>query len=315
MQQIIPAVPRELIEKELNKDTFLRFSNFGNKELYSVSFHDSPNTMREIGRLREITFRNAGGGTGKEMDIDEYDTAENPYRQLIVWDSEVKEILGGYRYILCKNAPIDKNGNVKLATSGLLKYSEKFVREYLPSVIELGRSFVRSDYQSTSNERKNLFVLDNLWDGLGALIVKNPDIHYLFGKVTMYTSYNQKARDFILYFLKTFFPDKDKLITPYNPLGLHSDEAELKAVFTGLNYAENYKILSAKVREYGENIPPLINSYMNLSSTMMTFGTSLNKTFGDVEETGILVNINDMLPSKTERHIETYKKELLSRKY
>lgn len=308
MLDIIPAIPRELIEKELNENTFLRKSNFGNKELYSVSFHDSPNTMKEIGRLREITFRNAGGGTGKEADIDGYDTSETPYQQLIVWDPEEREILGGYRYILCKNASFDETGKPKLATTGLLKFSDKFIKNYLPNTIELGRSFVRSDYQSTSDGRKNLFVLDNLWDGLGALIVDNPDIEYLFGKVTMYLSYNKQARDLILYFLKIFFPDTEDLIKPYNPLPFYSKEDDLKAVFTGSSYIENYKILSAKVREYGENIPPLINSYMGLTSTMMTFGTSLNTTFGEVEETGILVRIKDMLPSKTERHIESYKK-------
>ena len=312
MENIIKAVDKKLLVEELNKDRFLRKTNFGGNEIYSVTAHNAPNVMREIGRLREITFRNAGGGTGKSMDIDEFDTAEVPYHQLIVWNPEEKEILGGYRYFFGKDATFDENGKVKLATAGLLDFSDKFIQEYLPRIIELGRSYVRSDEHISG--RRSLYTLDNLWDGLGALMIDHKDVEFFFGKVTMYLKYNRNARDLILYFMKTVFPDRENLIKPYNPLKIETDENELKNIFIGANYKENHKILSQKVREYGETIPPLINSYMNLSATMMTFGTSLNETFGDVEETGILVNLNDMYTEKTERHVNSYLKELEERK-
>lgn len=302
MKRIIPPVDKDLILKELTEDKFLRETNFGGNLLYSINCHNSPNTLREIGRIRELTFRNAGGGTGKELDIDDYDTAENPYQQLIVWDKKREEILGGYRYILCSNAMRDKDGNYDLATKRLYHFSDKFNKEYLPYTIELGRSFVQPNYQSTTS-RKQLFALDNLWDGLGSLVVNHPNVKYFFGKVTMYTDFNRRARDMILYFLKKQFQDQEGLITPIVPLQIETPEQELSKIFIGSDYKEDYKILSTNVRSLGENIPPLINTYMNLSPTMKFFGTAMNDHFGDVEESGIMVTIEDIYESKKERHL------------
>jgi len=308
MKHIIPPIPVNELKAELNADTFVRYTNFANNEIYIVNYFNAPKTMLEIGRLRELTFRNAGGGTGKETDIDALDTAEVPYDQLVIWDPEAEEILGGYRFIIGNKITQDENGKVNIATANLFNLSPKFIEEYLPYTIELGRSFVQPNYQSRGINRKTLFALDNLWDGLGALIVKNPDMRYFFGKVTMYTDYNQKARDTILYFLEKKFGDKGKLLWPKKPLSINTPEEELEELFRGKEYDEAYKTLSRTVRELGENIPPLINSYMNLSPTMLTFGTSVNERFGNVEETAILITVNDIYPKKKERHINTYKK-------
>jgi hypothetical protein len=308
MEPIIDPVPVSLLEKELTKERFVRKANNGSNEIYVITYQDSPNVMKEIGRLREETFRKAGGGTGHETDIDEYDTAEAPYKQLIVWNPADKEIVGGYRFIRCADAPVE-NGAIKLATTELFHFTDKFIKEYLPYTIELGRSFVQPKYQPSSENRKGLFSLDNLWDGLAAITVDNPDIKYLFGKVTMYTHFNLKARDMILYFLKTYFPDKENLVYPHKPISISTDEKELEPLFRGLNYKEGHKVLNQNVRSLGENIPPLVNSYMNISATMKTFGTALNDHFGEVEETGILVTINDIYPTKKERHVASYKKE------
>lgn len=309
MKNIIEEIPVDKIKKELNQDTFLRKTNFGSNELYVVTHHNAPNTMLEIGRLREIAFRTAGGGTGKEADIDEYDTSSHPYNQLIVWDPKNEIILGGYRYLLCKNAEVDENGDYILATTALFDFSERFKKEFSPYVLELGRSFVRPDFQSSKSGRKSLYTLDNLWDGLGALICENPGIKYFYGKMTMYQSYNKLARDYILYFLDKHFGDREALLTPKEPLLLHHPAKEVCKIFDADNFKDDYKSLFYEVRNLGENIPPLVNSYMNLSSTMRSFGTVLNREFGNVEETGILVTIADIYPSKTERHILSYKKE------
>jgi len=311
MKDIIPPVDKSLLKKELTEDKFIRNTNFGQNKIYFVTSHNSPNVMREIGRLREHTFREAGGGTGKECDIDDYDTMENPYKQLIVWDPDHQEILGGYRYFLCNN--IKKDINKQLATSRLFNLSKKFIKKYLPNMVELGRSFVQPQYQATST-RKILFALDNLWDGLGALVVDNPNIKYYFGKVTMYTHFNQRARDYILYFLYKYFGDKEKLVYPKNPLKINTTEKELKSIFKGPSYEEDYKTLSQNVRALGENIPPLINSYMNLSPTMKMFGTALNPNFGNVEETGIMVTLSDMYKTKTNRYLNSYIEEKKARK-
>ncbi len=307
MKRIIPPVDRENVEKELTKEKFLRNTNYGNNLLYIIDNHDSPYIMQEIGRLRELTFRAAGGGTGNEIDIDRFDTGKTPYKQLIVWDPEKKELLGGYRYFICSNAVPDEDGNYNLATSRLFKFSRKFKEEYLPYVIELGRSFIQPAYQATNRHSKGLYALDNLWDGLGAIWINNPGIKYFFGKVTMYTNYNRECRNLLLYFLKKYYDDPDKLVNPYEPLEIETDIDSLKGILTGKTYQDNYKLLSQYIRSHNEVIPPLINAYMNLSPTMRCFGTSINYHFGGVEETAIMVIVNDLNPSKAERHINTYK--------
>jgi len=307
MEEVVQPVPVDVLLKELTKDKFVRVTNNGENEIYIITHHDSPNVMREIGRLREVTFRASGGGTGKSVDIDEFDINAFPYKQIIVWNPKDKEIVGGYRYIKCKDA-VDKNGKVHLATTELFTFSQKFMKDYLPKTIELGRSFVQPKYQPSSVNRKGLFSLDNIWDGLGAVIVDNPDIKYLFGKVTMYTHFNLQARDMILAFMNYYFPDTENIVVPIEPLPLKTDVSEFLKSIKGLPYKEGHHILNKNVRALGENIPPLVNSYMNISPSMKTFGTSMNSHFGDVEETGILVTIADMYESKTERHIKSYKK-------
>ena len=188
-------------------------------------------------------------------------------------------------------------------------FSEKFIKEYAPYTIELGRSFVTPEYQSSKKGAKSLFALDNLWDGLGALTVINPNMKYYFGKMTMYPSYIRFGRDLILYFLKKYFDDSEKLILPIKPLKLETPEEELAQVFCGRDFKEDYRILNGGIRALGFNIPPLVNAYMNLSPTMKLFGTAINKGFGDVEETGILIAVNEILESKRVRHIESFVRE------
>ncbi|MDQ3108578.1 MAG: GNAT family N-acetyltransferase [Bacteroidota bacterium] len=305
MQPVIPPVARELLHQELNSDTYVRETNKGENQIYIIDQHNGPNTLLEIGRLRELTFRAAGGGTDKESDLDDLDTCENCYKQLIVWNQEDKEIVGGYRFIRCADSK-SADGNYHLATTELFTFSEKFKKEYLPLTIELGRSFVQPAYQPSANNRKGLFSLDNLWDGLGALVVDNPDMNYFFGKVTMYRHFDVQARDYILHFMNHYFPDKENLVTPHFPVKLETDITALEQELGDLPYKEGHHLLNKKVRELGENIPPLVNSYMNLSATMRNFGTSVNTEFGDVDETGIMVTIKDIYPTKKERHINSY---------
>lgn len=306
MEDIIAPISKELLKAELTEEKRLRMTNRSHNQIYIVTAQDSPNTMREIGRLREIAFRAAGGGTGKALDIDEYDVMENPYKQLIVWNPEAEEILGGYRYILGTDVRFDEQGHPILATSHMFNFSEKFLKEYLPTTIELGRSFVTLEYQSTRSDSKGLFALDNLWDGLGALTIIMPNVKYFFGKVTMYPSYHRQGRDMILYFLKKHFGDKEALVTPMEPLLLETPEEELKVLFEKETFKEDYKILNTEVRKLGYNIPPLVNAYMSLSPTMRMFGTAINDEFGDVEETGILIAVDEILEDKRIRHIESF---------
>ncbi len=304
----MPPVDRKLLREELTGLKFLRNTNNAHNKIYIVDAHDSPNTTREVGRLRELSFRYAGGGTGKDCDLDVFDHAEIPYKQLIVWDSSAEEIVGGYRYICCWKVPKNSDGVPDLATAKLFRFSNRFIQEYLPYTIELGRSFVQPAYQPSRENRKSIYSLDNLWDGLGALVVEYPELRYFLGKVTMYQHFDAYARDLILHFMHRYFPDPDELLRPYDPLPVYTPAEELDKELTGNTFEENYRLLSQKVRERHENIPPLFNSYMGLSPTMKTFGTAYNESFGGVEETGILITIQDIYASKSKRHVDTYQK-------
>lgn len=304
MKPIIAPVSRELLEKELNDRHFIRNTNKAGNEIYIVTAHECPNTMLEIGRLREESFRDAGGGTDNEVDIDELDTVEGGYQQLIVWDPSAKEIVGGYRFI------ISRDSHPKyFSTEHYFRFSDRFREEFLPYTIELGRSFVQPLYQGTRSNPNGIYSLDNLWDGLGALIVHNPDMKYFFGKVTMYGDYNRNARDILIYFLKKYFPDRDNLVEPLHPITLNWNEKRLSELFCGETYEEDYRILSREIRALNESVPPLINSYMNLSPSMRVFGTVINPDFGSVEETGILITIDDVYPLKMERHTSNVPQE------
>lgn len=313
MEKIREKIERSLLKKELNANRFVRKTNNGNNEIFIVNYHNSPNVVLEIARLRELTFRAAGGGTGKSIDIDEFDTQENPYEQLLVWNPTDEEIVGAYRFILCKNA-LSSDGKIHLATTEIFDFSDEFIKDYLPFTIELGRSFVQPDYQPSEKFRKGLFSLDNLWDGLGALVLDNPQMKYFFGKVTMYSHFNSEARDKILAFLHHYFPDNKKLVTAKFPIQQKSNVDQFLTELNGLTYKDGHALLNKEVRSLGENIPPLVNSYMNLSLSMKTFGTSINPFFGDVEETGIMVTIGDIYPSKKERHLDSYINEKSQRK-
>ena len=309
MEPIIAPVSVDILKSELTPAKKLRDTNKSKNEIYVINHHDSPNVMREIGRLREEAFRDSGGGSGLSMDIDEFDTMENPYQQLIVWDPDAEKILGGYRYILGTDIKLDENGQPLLATSHMFHFSEKFIKDYLPYTIELGRSFVAPEYQSSKAGTKALFALDNLWDGLGALAIQRPNMKYFFGKMTMYPEYNRQARDLIQHFLFKHFPDKENLVTPIEPLKIETDRKYLDSILTEKEFKDDYKLLNAEVRRLGENIPPLVNSYMSLSPTMKTFGGGINHEFSEAEETCIIIAFDEIHEAKKARHIDSFIEE------
>jgi hypothetical protein len=315
MEEIIAKIDREVLKSELTLEKLFRKTNKSGNEIYIFTAHNAPNLMQEVGRLRELAFRYYGGGTGKSVDIDSFDVMENPYRQLIVWDPQEEEILGGYRFRCGNEIAFDETGQPNnIATCELFHFSQQFIDEFLPKMVELGRSFVSLDYQSSKFGAKGLFALDNLWDGLGALSVLDPDFRYFFGKVTMYDSYNTEARNLILFFLDKYFKDQDALVTPLHALQTNMDCPKLAQLFDKDNYKEDYKILNQEVRKYGINVPPLVSAYMNLSPNMRVFGTAINEEFGNVEETGILIDFDEVFEEKKKRHIESFLREKPTKK-
>ena len=306
MKDLLTPINRELIKAELTDDKLLRTTNKAGNLIYLTTASESPNIMKEIARIRELAFRLCGAGSGKVFDMDEFDWAERPYKQLFVWDPQNEEIVGGYRLIFGNEVKINENGQPDLVTAGMYKFSEKFIKEYLPSTIELGRSFVHPDYQATKMGSKSLYSLDNLWDGLGAITVLRPDMKYFFGKVTVYPSYDEVARECIFTFLNTYFLDAENLVEPIEPFNRPEIAKDFEGLFKGVGFKEEYKILNSNVRERGVNIPPLVNTYMGLSAKMKSFGYAVCEELGSLIEFAIMVPIYEMYEEKKARHIETF---------
>ncbi len=307
-EEIIQPVSKSLLRSELTAERLLRTTNKSHNEIYTLTAQQCPHTMREIGRLREIAFRTSGGGTGLACDIDEFDTMENGCTQLIVWNPETEEIIGGYRYLFGEKWQL-AGGQPKLPMAHMYHFSDEFMRDYAANTVELGRSFVSLEYQNVRKNTKSIFALDNLWDGLGALTVINPRCKYFLGKMTMYPSFARLGRDLILYFLRKHFGDKEHIVTPMEPLILEHSDEELSEILYEDDFKADYRLLNRAVRGLGYNIPPLVNAYMNLSPTMKFFGTAINHEFGEVEESGILIAIDEIFEEKRVRHINSFVKE------
>ena len=312
METIIDPVDVNLIKAELTPEKKLRDTNKGGNEIYVIDWKNAPNTLREIGRLREISFRDAGGGTGKAVDLDEFDLMEIPYQQLIIWDPDACAILGGYRFIMGPDIRFGDDGQPLLSSSEIFHFSDRFIKDYLPHIIELGRSFVQPDYQSSKAGAKALFALDNLWDGIAILMVLHPHMTYYFGKVTMYRTFDPCARDLVLHFLDKHFGDHEGLLEPLFPVKLDTDSRMMDLILKDDDFKADYRNLKDAVHRLGTNIPPLINSYMNTSPSIRTFGTSYNKGFGDILDTGFLVEFDEMYAEKKARHVESYIKQKIS---
>ncbi len=308
-EDIIKPISKELLRSELTPERLLRTTNKSYNDIYIINARSAPHVMQEIGRLREIAFRTSGGGTGKSVDIDEFDMMENGCMQLVVWNPEAEEIIGGYRYLFGDKWQLNDEGQPKLAMNHMFRFSEKFMKDYAPYTVELGRSFVSLEYQNIRKNSKSIFALDNLWDGLGALTVINPDCKYFLGKMTMYSSFVRRGRDMILYFLNKHFGDRERLVVPMKPLEIETSQEEFARLLCEDDFRKDYRILNREVRKLGFNIPPLVNAYMNLSPTMKFFGTAINYEFGDVEESGILIAMDEIFEEKRIRHINSFVKE------
>ena len=317
MKTIIDPVPVELLKAELTKAKKLEDTNKGHNELYIVTWHDSPNVVKEIGRLRELTFREAGGSTGNAVDLDEYDKMEKPYNQLIVWDPDNEAMVGGYRFFFGSDAVLDEKGQPVIASSHQFRFSQKFINEYLPHVLELGRNFVAPAYQSTKNGAKSIFVMDNLWDGLVAIIMKNPNLLYFFGKITIYPSYDHIVRDLIYHFFWKHFGDKEELVRPWDDQTVmpDSDPELMNLIVNKEDLTEDYLLLRAAAKMRGVNVPPNVTAYISITSEMLMFGTAVNRLMHNIEDTCVLIPFDAIYHEKKRRHIGAFLRFSNTRKH
>ncbi|MCQ2310466.1 MAG: GNAT family N-acetyltransferase [Paludibacteraceae bacterium] len=307
MKPIIEPVSRDLLKQELTKHAFLRPTNKAENEIYDITANTAPNLMREIARLREISYRASGGSTGMELDMDDMDTMTNPYHQLLVWDPINEEIIGGYRYLCCAEATFSEDGQPYITSSHLYHYSEYFIKNYLPYTIELGRAFVQPKYQNRDMGVKSLYALDNIWDGIGAVLYNHPEIKYLIGKVTMYPQYDETSRNLIYAYLRRYHNDAKGLFRPKQPVDISCEGQELADdLFMGDDPTLNYQILQRAIRARGTVIPPMFSAYLNVTDKLLSFGNAVNDELANVYETGILVNVEDINPDKQDRYIGVY---------
>lgn len=309
MKEIIEAVRPELIEGEIGSSTLLRKTNKAGNEVHLVTAHTAPNTMREIGRLRELSFRLGGGGCGEEIDVDEFDFLPEPYGQLIVWNPDAREIIGGYRFIQGTKVQFDADGQPHMAINHIFTQSQEFISNYLPYTLEMGRAFVQPKYQSVKGGLKSLFALDNLWDGIGSLVAEMPHLRYLIGKVTIYSNTEVLARDAMVYYLNRYFREEKSLLVPRDEyLPDLSRNSQILQTINGDDYKSDFKSLNSLVRGCNACVPPLIHAYIDLSPSLKTFGTVFDPSFGDIYDTGMMITLADIYEIKRERYIATYLK-------
>lgn len=312
-EPLIDPIPLEVLKSELTPDRKLRNTNKGHNEIYVVNWHNAPNVLKEIGRLRELTFRASGGGAGVACDLDEMDRMEKPYQQIIVWDPDAEAIIGGYCYLLGPDVTFDEQGQPRTAVAHMFRMSREYIEDYLPHTMELRRAFVVPDYQSSKAGAKALFALDNLWDGIAAVMLRHPNIMYFLGKMSFYKDYPAPARDLLLHFIRKHFPDPDGLLTPIEPVEIATAPEILDLILKDDDFKEDYRNLKDALKRLGPGIPPMINTYINASPTMRTFGTSIFREFGDIYDTCILIAIDEMADDKRVRHIDSYIRETAAR--
>ena len=307
---LIEPVSRKLLREELTTDRLVRPTRIGSNEVYIFTALNAPNLMQEVGRLRELTFRVAGAGFGTAVDIDHFDTDEYPCRQLIVWDPVAYEIIGGYRFNIFHKFKGKPLRDIPLANKSLYSISKTFTFEYIPYLVELARAFIQPKYQPKFAGRKAAFSLDNIWDGLGALVVKYPFIRYFFGRLTFFSNYDPTVRDLAFYFFAKHLQGNPALLSAKKPFEFPTLLNDLEKVIGGSSIKDDFTKLNQAAKNHGTTIPPLVKSYFNVSGTLRVFEPVFDSYFASSYAAAILVTIADVYPAFVKRYITPYQRYL-----
>ena len=307
---LIEPVSRKLLREELTTDRLVRPTRIGSNEVYIFTALKAPNLMQEVGRLRELTFRVAGAGFGTAVDIDHFDTDEYPCRQLIVWDPVAYEIIGGYRFNIFHKFKGKPLRDIPLANKSLYSISKTFTFEYIPYLVELARAFIQPKYQPKFAGRKAAFSLDNIWDGLGALVVKYPFIRYFFGRLTFFSNYDPTVRDLAFYFFAKHLQGNPALLSAKKPFEFPTLLNDLEKVIGGSSIKDDFTKLNQAAKNHGTTIPPLVKSYFNVSGTLRVFEPVFDSYFASSYAAAILVTIADVYPAFVKRYITPYQRYL-----
>lgn len=276
------ALRSEELGRELQKAELVCRLRGSQSEVYSFDGGVCRGLMAEVWRLRDEAF----GGVGVRLDDGcamQQGDVDGTYRQLIVWDVRRGAIAGGYRYAV--------GGEVVAERLSLARYfnlSERFVTEFLPRGLELGRTFVAVEYQRSA-ARSALYALSDLWQGLSRVVIGR-GIRYLFGRVTLYPELGIRARNLLLGFMRYGFPCREPLMVAHRPLNSGISRRSFRRLFVGETVEENYKILTQRMRSMHRNIPPMISSYMRLSPSMQCFDSYVNEDLGGAVEVAIMLD-------------------------
>ena len=285
MEAIIPPVERELLRAELTPERKARDTKKAGNEIYIFSAAECPSLMREIGRLREVAFRGAGGGTGKELDIDAEDLAEDGYYQLIVWDPAAEEIVGGYRFIICTD-----EYPRHLSTEHYFRFSDKFRRKYLPRTIELGRSFIVNEYQ-----RKPVSLM-LLWKGILNVLLRHDEFRYLMGPVTISGEFQNSSKLLIAAYLRNRHLDRENARHIHPRTGIAVPARIDGTLIEGIDSIELINKIVCDIEQNRFTIPILIRKYLQVGARVLGFNT--DHAFCDGLDALILVDLAQV-PEKT----------------
>jgi hypothetical protein len=294
---VIDPISPTLLERDLTPDRLAR--RWNGLDIYILKGLDVPHVLDEIGRIREIEFRREGGGTGRDKDVDTFDLGDVSYWQIVTWDPIEREIVSTYRYLIGSEA-LQQKGPEAFATYELFDFSDEFICRYLPYTIELGRSVVN---RQAKKKRLGLWAA---WLGLGVIITEYPEMDYFFGKVTIPPSYPEDARDLLCNFWECVLPGQSHLVRPRAVVKVAGKGSGTSDFETNRNFETHYENLQERLKTWGVTVPPLMNSYLGLTSNIETFGTVVNRHFGNAFETSILLPIRDIHPKRREQFIESY---------
>ena len=285
-------VDRRALREDLKKGELLGETADGKKIVLFAYEADSP-VMREIGRLRELTFRTVEEGTGESYDLDAYDAE---FRHLVLWDDQELEIVGAYRIGECAQI-LERSGMDGLYTPSLFDFNPALI-ERLPQSLEMGRSFVQPRYWGKRS-------LDYLWYGIGAYIKRHPEIRYFYGPVTLSDAYPQVAKELIVAFFSEQFGDDANMAVGKRPFRASEEVKQLaKESFRG-DYKDAYKKLNRLLEQYQVKVPTLFKQYAELCEPggMRFIDFSIDPEFGDCIDALILVDIQQIKPKKFQRYI------------
>lgn len=295
-KSIIRPIDKKILKYEVDMSDCIGATKDGKKIIITTN-SNSPNILSEIARLRELTFRKVGEGTGRMMDMDKFDKL---YSHLIIWDEYTLEIVGSYRIGIGEELLV-KSGIGGFYTSTLFNFSEAFIENILPYSIELGRSFVQEKYWNTQ-------ALDYLWQGIGSFLSKNPKVKYMFGGVSLSSNYSPYVISLIVFYFKKWFSSVQGLSSAKKNYTLTPKQIkEYSKIFSGLNAKEDMKILKKILALHGFSIPVLYKHYSDLcyegGVCFLDFG--IDPDFNNCIDGLILVDISKIREDKKKRYLES----------